>query len=162
MANAAFRQILTDFASFDLACLSLLASADAEIDIFTHDWQYPLFESRPFHDALHAFLSRERQNRVRIVLRQPMHAQRHAERLKALVRKFPDQVLVHQGGVDATKQSDTLFVVDHTHYLRRLDENQPRSVWVGHDPAEVKPLQNRFNDAWDESHVVISATVLGL
>jgi hypothetical protein len=156
----AYRRLDT-IAQYDAAFDDLLGRARSEVWLFDIALQ-PSFD-RPARAALlRAFLSGNRNARLRILLHDARSVPVHCPRLCALLRRFSDAVGIHQTTESARSAADPLLVVDAVHALRRVHHAASRSVLITDDTAAVRPLHARLAQIHEASEPALAATVLGL
>lgn len=140
----------------------LMQAARRRICLFDQDLADAGLEAPDRAEGLRRFLLAGRDHRLQIVVHDARPLQCCQPRLLALLRQFSHALEIRQTGEEARGLSDTLMVVDETHYLRRFHFDQPRGQWALHDRARAQVLQRRFEEIWLASTTAVTATTLGL
>ena len=81
---------------FRLACECLAQQARRHLDIFTHDLDAPLYDQKPFLDALKDLVTTSRHAQVRILLQDNNRAQKEGHRLIELARRLTSAVEIRR------------------------------------------------------------------
>ena len=83
-------------------------------------------------------------------------------RLMRLLTTFSASMFIHRTQDDAARVQDCFILADDASFVRRPVAAQPRGVFVTNDANEASVMRKRFEEIWNSSTQVVSATVSGL
>jgi hypothetical protein len=146
---------------FEAALDEVIARAKSELRIFDFTLGSD-FNSSARCDAIRAFLSAARRNRLRIAVHAPGHLNRNCPRLLGLLRSFSHAISIHETRQQAKSIYDPFTVADDRDFVRRFHFDEMRGLFALDDPIGAHTLIERFEEIWDASEPAISATTLGL
>lgn len=146
---------------FEAALDEVIARAKNELRIFDFTLGTG-FNSSARCDAIRAFLSAARRNRLRIVVHEPGPLDRNCPRLLGLLRGFSHAISIHETRQQAKSVYDPFTVADDRDFVRRFHFDEMRGLFALDDPIGAHTLIERFEEIWDASEPAISATTLGL
>ncbi len=152
---------LSGMAAHEAAVDQLLARARRTLRIFDRELAAS-FDSPARHELLRAFLSRDRQARLQIVVHDAGTVHRNCPRLLGLLRSHAHAIAIHATEAEAKHASDPMTIVDDVHHLHRFHYDGWRALLALDDPQGTHPLLQRFAEIWDASVPAVSATTLGL
>ena len=140
----------------------LLAKATQIVRVFDIDLSQTGWERAARADAVAQFLLSSRDARLRIIVHDLRHLESSCGRLTALLRRFSAAITIYRTGPEAKSATDPLTIADDRHFLHRFHFEQPRAALALDDPAQTKPLLNRFEEIWNTGEPGLAADVLGL
>jgi hypothetical protein len=148
--------------NYEAALNLVIESAESELLIFDQDFKHGDFASLKRHELITAFLSKNPQSQLTIILQSTNHFINHCPRLFDLLKIFSHKMTVYETSDAAKVAKDCFVIADKLHYLRRFHINQARFKYAFDDEAEVAALAMRFGELLDETTESVSATKLGL
>ncbi|RTL25977.1 MAG: hypothetical protein EKK49_19025 [Rhodocyclaceae bacterium] len=147
---------------YRLAIDGVIALAQREICVFDTDlWRMGL-EDKERAASLEAFLAGGPLHRIRVVVHDATRLGTACPRLQGVLRRFPMGIEFRQSPENLRHLADCLFLVDGRHGVIRFHVDHARGKQVLHDPAELAPRMQRFEDLWEVSAPCLWATQLGL
>lgn len=146
---------------FETALDAVIAEAKHELRVFDQTLSSG-FNSPLRHDALLAFLSASRRNRLRIVVHDAGHLHRNCPRLLNLLRTFSHSIEIHETQPQAKSVYDPFTVADESSFVRRFHFDGMRGLFAQDDPIGAHALIERFEEIWEASHPAVTPTTLGL
>ena len=136
---------------FRLACECLAQQARRQLDIFTHDLDAPLYDQKPFLDALKDLVTTSRHAQVRILLQDNNRAQKEGHRLIELARRLTSAVEIRRPYDDYLEYPDNFMIVDRTGFVHRELYTQYEGEVEFHDPVAANEWSKLFSDIWERS-----------
>jgi hypothetical protein len=149
-------------ASFRQAIDSVIAAATQEIRVFDQDLTRIALDTKDRAEAIERFLAEDRERRLRIVLHDPGHCERHSPRLMALIRRFGQAVEIRQSPDELRHLQECFLLADRIQAVIRFHRDHPRGKIILNAPEEIHPWWRRFEELWTLSAPCLSATRLGL
>ena len=128
-----------------------------DVDLSQCGWQTPQRA-----DKLTAFLRRNRQARLDVIVHETRYLEVSCVRLLALLRVYAHAITVYRTGPEARSALDPLLIADGRHFLHRFHIDQARAALAIEQPQLARPLVMRFEQIWSTGEPGLSATVLGL
>ena len=156
------RALITSRGEYSSGADRVMALAQRELRIFDPDLSEFRLEIPARIEVLRSFLSRSRDNRIRIALHDPEYIKRHCPRLIGLLGSYAGFILVNRTMGDAAKAQDCFVLADRLHLVRRPVAKQPRGVLLLNDPEEGQGMHGRFEEIWENSESGASASTSGL
>lgn len=136
--------------------------AQQRLCIFDVDLSQAGWTSPRRAEKLAAFLRRQRNARVELILHDTRFLEAHCARLLAVQKHHSSAVTIYRTGPEARHAMDPLVIADGRHMLHRFHFDQPRAALAIDMPGVVRPLQMRFDEIWATGEPGLTATVLGL
>jgi hypothetical protein len=140
----------------------VIATARTTLRLFDVTLANRGFNSVKRSEALREFLLAGRAHRLLIALHEPETVERDCPRLLQLLREFPTSIEIHRTLAQARTALDPFIVADDHSVWHQLHYQQPRAIVALHSPADASPIQQRFDEIWDQSELAVSATTSGL
>lgn len=156
------RVLLTSRGEYYSGADRVIALAQQELRIFDPDLSEFRLETPARISALRTFLSRSRDNRVKIAVHDPEYVKRHCPRLVTLLGSYAGFIAVYRTQGDAARAQDCFVLADRLHVVRRPVARQLRGVLLINDPAECQGMYGRFGEIWESSEPGASASTSGL
>ena len=155
-------QLIISWAEYDAALQRLLAQASTRLRLFDYDLARLPIEKRESAETLARFFAADRQNSLRLVVRDPTHLRLRCPRLMQLLAAYPQQMHACIGPPEAASAVETLCLADDRHALVRFARDQPRSRLIIDDAPACAPFSEQFDTLIEAGGEQISATTLGL
>ena len=155
-------QLITDWATHDVALSDILGRATQSIDIFDHDLTRLPLERPTAIEELIGFLTSGENARLRIVLRDPAYFRNRCPRLLKLLATMSHKMSVTACPEHLINLNDSLFLVDGRHGLIRFHQDNVRSKRIDDDADECRNYVQRFAEILKEEGEAITPTPLGL
>jgi hypothetical protein len=113
-------------------------------------------------ENLTAFLRRDRQARLDLIVHETRFLEMSCARLLTLLKLYSHAITIYRTGPEARSAMDPLMIADGRHFLHRFHIDQPRAALAIEQPQLARPLVLRFEQIWATGEPGLSATVLGL
>ena len=140
----------------------VIATAHTTLRLFDVTLANRGFNSIKRTETLREFLIAGRTHRLLIALHEPETLDRDCPRLLQLLRQFPMSIEIHRTLAQARNALDPFIVADDHSVWHQLHYQQPRAIVALHSPVDASPIQQRFDEIWDQSELAVSATTAGL
>jgi len=140
----------------------VIATAHTTLRLFDVTLANRGFNSIKRTEVLREFLLAGRAHRLLIALHEPETLDRDCPRLLQLLRQFPMSIEIHRTLAQARTALDPFIVADDHSVWHQLHYQQPRAIVALHSPVDASPIQQRFDEIWDQSELAVSATTAGL
>jgi hypothetical protein len=112
--------------------------------------------------ALRRFLLASRDNRLLVAVHDPDHIRKRSPRFLRLLAEFSASIAIHQTEGDAARAQDCFVLADIEHFVRRPVATASRGVCAINEYQEARHIRERYDEIWQSSFPVVSATTLGL
>ncbi|ARU32671.1 hypothetical protein CAP31_13940 [Sulfuriferula sp. AH1] len=153
-------QIFTTLSEYRQGVDTVIASAQASLDVYDTDLADLGFEEHARHESLRSFLAQNTARRLRVVLSDPLFIQQRAARTQNLMRDFSHQVEIR---VLAEKRDADVFIYSDVGVcLYRPQHDHAKSVLTSEDLSRYRLLAGRFAQMFDVAEQSVSSAVLGL
>lgn len=139
-----------------------LALARREIRIFDRNLARMKIHDSSHVATLSAFLSGNRNRRLRIVLHDVSLLERDMPRLLTLLKDHVHAVAVRRTPDPLRHLADSWVLVDGMHGTIRFHEDQPRGKRIFASEPEIRPWWQRFDSLWEASEPCSPGAVTGL
>jgi hypothetical protein len=136
---------------------AVLALASRTVRVFDVDLAHTGWNAASRAATLAAFLRRDPQARLRIVLHETQYLEQSCARLVNLLQRHPEAIEIRRSGPTARGAMDPLVIVDERHHV-----DHPRAAVALEQPGSARPLLERFEEIWASGEPGVTATVLGL
>ena len=156
------RTLITARSEYQAAADRVIALVQRELRIFDPDLSEFSLETPARISALKAFLSRSRDNRVKIAVHDPEFVKRRCPRLISLLGSYAGFIEVFRTQGEAALAQDCFLLADRLHVVRRPVARQMRGVLLISDAVEGQGMYGRFNEIWESSESGASASTSGL
>jgi hypothetical protein len=156
------RRLITTRREYLEGLAVVIALARRELALFDPDLKSIDMNTAARMEQLGAFLTCNRDARLRIVVHEPDAIRRSCPRLIALLAQHADAIAIHRTEGEATRAQDCFALADAEHFVRRGVAAQPRGAVGLNDQKEGRLMHERFEEIWTSSVPAISATTLGL
>jgi hypothetical protein len=140
----------------------LIGLARSRIRVFDQNLSQTGWNQSARVDRLGAFLRGTRGRHLDIIVHDTSYLETACPRLIGLLRTYSYAMTVYRTGPEARHAADPLLIVDDRHYLHRFHFEQPRAAMGIDQPAQTRPLIQRYDEIWATGEPGINATVLGL
>ncbi|WP_137173253.1 hypothetical protein [Massilia sp. HP4] len=140
-----------------LACLE---ASTATLAAFDPDFAVFPLGSISIDTALRAFLARG--GRLRLVLHDTAHIERHYPRFSRLLRDYGHVCECRQTPRGLRQLTDSFCIGDERHIVRRFHSDHLRGAAAFDDPPACELAQHRFDAIWQESQVTLQVSKTGL
>jgi hypothetical protein len=140
----------------------VVASAHKHLAVFDVNLHNRGFNSVKRFEALRTFLSRGRDQRLRIVVHDESRMVLENPRLMRLMRDYPMSVAIHRCSESLRHVMDPLVIADDHSFWHHLHVDHPRSVLEMYSISETAPWIGRFEEIWEMSEPAITPTTIGL
>lgn len=148
--------------NYNIALDRVIGAAKHELLIFDQDLSKGGYAGLKRFEQLHAFLAKDRHNRLLVILHDAVNFAHNCPRLCELLSTYGHSMTVYQTNDQAKVAKDMFVIADRTHYLRRFHVDHARFRFALHDPDTANTLYMRFEELLEASDYAISATQLGL
>jgi hypothetical protein len=145
-------------AAFD----ALVAGLRRELRVFDPDCAQLELNTPDRVDALRRFLLASRDNRLLVAVHDPDHIRKRSPRFLRLLAEFSASIAIHQTEGDAARAQDCFVLADIEHFVRRPVATASRGVCAINEYQEARHIRERYDEIWQSSFPVVSATTLGL
>ena len=135
-------------------------AARATLAVFDPDAAVLTLGSITTDAALRAFLGHG--GRLRLTLHDPSHIERHDPRFVRLLRDYGHQCECRQTPPGLRQLTDSFCIGDDRHIVRRFHSDHMRGEASFGDPDACALSQHRFEAIWQESHLVLQMSRIGL
>lgn len=156
------RELFTSWSDYQIAIDRVLALARKRICIYDEDLLQLHFENPTRIALLKMVLSTERQDCLRIALRNAAPLQQQQPLFRDLLKTFSHNSAVHETPEQLSHLRDAMILVEDAHALIRFDRDQPRCKLLIDEGDEVTPYRRRFEEIWTEGGTPVGSTTLGL
>jgi hypothetical protein len=153
---------LTSLAEQSAAIDELIDLAQQRVQVFDMDLSECGWETATRAEKLTAFLRRNRQARLDVILHDTRWLEVSCARLLNLLKLHSHAITIYRTGAEARAAMDPLLIADGRHFLHRFHIEQPRAALAIEQPQLARPLVMRFEQIWATGEPGVSATVLGL
>jgi hypothetical protein len=140
----------------------VLGLAQRELLIFDQDLAKSEYASSKRYEQLKAFLGRDPQNRLTMVLHDTEYFLRRCPRLFELLKTYGHAMTVYETNDQAKVAKDMFIIADKQHYLRRFHIDQPRFRYASEDQETVNMLCMRFDELLEATSHTVATSSLGL
>jgi len=141
---------------------SLLNATKRELCLFDTDLKTPNLESPQRAQLLADLLLASPGHRLRIVLHDTDHVERHCPRLMLLLKRFTHNFEIRRTPDDLRHLTKCFAVGDQSHGVVRFHAGHGRGKLLLDVPAEVEGWRRQFDELWECSQHGLSPTRLGL
>lgn len=155
-------EILFGEALYREAADVVIGLAQRELLIFDQDLSKGDYAGSKRFEQLQAFLGRDPQNRLTMVLQDTGHFMRRCPRIYGLLKTYGHAMTVYETNDQAKVAKDMFIIADKQHYLRRFHVDQPRFRYASDDPETVNMLCMRFDELLDATTHTVATSSLGL
>ena len=165
MSEPKLQAIETPFqseAEFRAALDAVIAGASREIRIMDDRLERMMLDDKARADLLAQFLAASTKRRLHIVVHDPLYAETHYSRLRALIRRFPNAVEVRESSAALKHIADSFLIADETHGAIRFHRDQARGKMLQNAGDEIRPWWQRFDELWRSGAPCLSPTQAGL
>jgi hypothetical protein len=161
-APAPREAILASLAEQTAAIDEIIGLARLRLMVFDVDLSQCGWQTAARADGLTAFLRRDRQARLAIIVHDTRWLEGSCPRLLSLHKLYAHAITICRTGPEARSAMDPLLIADGRHFLHRFHVDQPRAALGIEQPQLARPLVTRFEEIWATGEPGVSATVLGL
>ena len=155
-------ELITSWSDHDKHVKKILLLAKRSLRVFDEDLVRLGLENAENASILRRFLASDRNNTLRIILRDGDPFRRNSPRLFRLLGDYPASMVVIECPPLSGTPNDTMLIADDSHALIRFHKDQVRSKVLIDDSAECQSYLLRFREIQNEGGSAISATTLGL
>jgi hypothetical protein len=155
-------QILTGERNYEAALNLVIKSAERELLIFDQDLSKGDYTSLARLVLLRDFLTKNRLNKLVIVLNDTGYFINHCPRLCELLQTHSHAMTVYATNEEAKVAKEMFLIADQTNYLRRFHTDQARFKYAFDDLETVNMLNKRFDELLQATTHTVSITTLGL
>ena len=155
-------ELITTWTEHDVALQKILLQATRTLRVFDQDLLLLNFERRDNADSLRRFLAADRNNSLRIVLKNAEPLRRDSPRLMTLLATYPQQMSILECPPHLASANAALCLADDRHALVRFNKDHARSRIIIDDAQECTPYGNQFEAILREGGEPVSTTTLGL
>jgi hypothetical protein len=155
-------EVLLGERNYETATRLMLERAERELRIFDPDLSRGGYQSLETYQSLASFLSRDRLNRLTIILHDGQFFFQRCPRLVELMRRFTHTVTIYLTDARGHVAQDAFVLADRSDYLHRFHVDHARFKYVNGDELAANPLYQRFEQllAVTESRLSVSTTGL--
>lgn len=162
-APATGREAMLDTVAAQVAALDEIVDlAQQRLCIFDTDLSQAGWNRPARADKLSAFLRRQRNSRIELIVHDTRWLEASCPRLLALQKLHSSAVTIYRTGSEARRAMDPLTIADGRHFLHRFHIDHPRASLAIDKPALARALVMRFEEIWATGEPGLNATVLGL
>ncbi len=140
----------------------LVALASQRLQVFDVDLSQGGWHTAARAEALAAFLRRDRNARLEIIVHDTRWIESSCARLLALQRRYAHAITLYRTGPEARNAMDPLVIADARHFVHRFHVDHPRAALAVEQPQLARPLVMRFAEIWATGEPGLGPTVLGL
>jgi hypothetical protein len=154
--------ILASVGEQSAAIDEIIGLARLRLQVFDVDLSQCGWHTPQRTEILTAFLRRDRQARLDLIVHDTRFLEASCARLLTLLKLYSHAVTIYRTGPEARSVMDPLLIADGRHFLHRFHIDQPRAAVAIEQPQLARPLVLRFEQIWATGEPGLSATVLGL
>ncbi|MCC6193700.1 MAG: hypothetical protein IT518_04455 [Burkholderiales bacterium] len=154
--------ILASVAEQSAAIDEIVGLARLRLMVFDVDLSQCGWHTAQRADALTAFLRRDRQARLDVIVHDTRFLEASCPRLLTLLKVYSHAITIYRTGPQARSAMDPLLIADARHFLHRFHIDQPRAALAIEQPQLARLLLLRFEQIWATGEPGLGATVLGL
>jgi len=154
--------LLKERAAVQARVLELALRARHEFLVFSPQLDARLFNIRELTQALTDLATRDRHNRVHILVEDTDQALRDNDRVVRLCQRLSDFVQLRRTGEEHLGLRELFVVTDRLGYLHQPDITNPEWVSAFAQQRAAVPLAQRFYEMWDRSEPVSAIHTVGL
>ena len=154
--------VLDTLAAQAAAIDEILELAQQRVCVFDVDLSQTGWNTALRSERLGAFLRRQRNARLEIILHDTRWLEASCPRLLALQKLHAAAITVYRTGHEARRAMDPLLIADGRHFLHRFHIDHPRAALAIDKPQLARPLVMRFDEIWATGEPGHNATTLGL
>lgn len=140
----------------------VIAAAHQQLLIFDQDCSTGDFASIQRFDLIQAFLNKNTDTTLTIILQNTDFFASQCPRLYQLLTTYDHKMTVFETNDYAKIAKDCFILADNSAYIRRFHIDQSRFKYALNDEESVASLANRFDELLQETSRTLSATKLGL
>ncbi len=133
------------------AFVQLLQQGQRHIDIFTHQLDRRLYDTAEVNTLLQQLIRRNRQARLRLLLRDPRYLISHGHRIVELSRQLSSYIEIRQLAEQFDEHYECFSLFDHCGILYRPHAEHFEGWFSLHEPLRVKSERVFFEEAWAAS-----------
>jgi hypothetical protein len=149
-------------AEYEQAIDEVIGRAARSLHIFEIDASSGGYGTLARYESLRSFLSRDRSNRLVMILHETDYLTRYCPRLMNLLKLYSHAVSILKTHEHARVASDPFVIADEAHYVHRFHADGARALLAFDDHAEARLLEERFAQLQEASTPAVSAMTLGL
>jgi AcrR family transcriptional regulator len=146
--ESAIYQRFDSEADFRAAVLQVIRLAGRQIRILDTDLQRLPLHGPDATVLLANFVRRAGPESLLVALHEPGYVQRHSPRLVQLLERHSGAIQIRQVPDNLRHLADGHTLADCTHGARRFHRDFPRGSLLLHNPSEVTPWWQRFDELW--------------
>ncbi len=140
----------------------VIAQAENDLLIFDQNFEKGDYASLKRYECIHAFLNKNPNSRLTIILQNAQFFRVNCARLFDLLSVFGHKMRVYETTDTAKIAKDCFVIADKKHYCRRFHIDQARFKFALDDVETVASLLLRYDELLAETAEAISTTKLGL
>ena len=144
------------------AALALVETAHREICFLGSDLDLVLLDHPAVIDYLKQLCIRSRRTQIRILVDETQSSIINSHRLLPLIAKLTSSISVHILSEKQQRPKNIVMLVDHSGYLRCLNNQSYQGQANLHDPLTVRELKQQFEECWNHSSADVATRRLHL
>jgi len=146
------RRVLSSFEDTRDAVTQLAASAERTLAIYTPDLEPGIYDNQEFLEVVKRLVLAKRYARVRVLIQNPMKANRNGNALVALGRRLNTYIEFRNvDGKYRDKHKEAYLIADGQALLFRASSGKWEGIVGGHEPAIAQRQLDIFEEIWDAS-----------
>lgn len=150
------------YEAYRQAVAMVVMQAQRELTIFDPDLKETGLESRVGVEHLSRLLAAGRGRRMRIVLHDTGHLERHCPRLIRLLQNYGHIASLRRSPEHLRNLTDCFIVADGSHAAIRFHADHPRGKLLIALDEQVGNWQSRFGELWELASATSCIRTLGL
>ncbi|MES9873375.1 MAG: acyltransferase [Candidatus Sedimenticola sp. 6PFRAG7] len=162
LGESSNRIILQSVEENRLATDHMVNQAKRHLDIFTYDFDAPIYNQQAFIDRVKQLATRSRESRVRILLQDNEKVQKQGHRFIELARRLPSVISIRRPHKDYRDLTENFLIVDETGFIHRDLYTQYDAEVEFNDRLVASKLSGFFNEIWEYSEPDIELRRLSL
>lgn len=162
MSEQKQHRMLNGEAEYTAGVEEVIGRAEHVLHIFDINLAAGGYASPARFENLRRFLSRDRSNRLVIILHETDYLLRNCPRLVNLLKLYSHAISILETHEHARTANDPFVVADASHFVHRFHADDARALLGFDDHAEARLLEERFAQLQEASAPTVAATTLGL
>jgi len=129
----------------------MVQQCQESLEIFTRDLDAPLYDQKPFLQALGALCLRNRKASVRILVQDPQVPVRRNHRLIELSRRLSSSIELRQPHPDYSQHNEAFLVADRCGLIHRSLADRYEGSASFYNPVDAQRKLDFFTEVWERS-----------
>lgn len=132
---------------------SLVSQARNTVDIFTHDLEPVIYDTREFISALTQLAMHSQHSKIRVLIQDPSRCIREGHRMLELGQRLSSYIELRKPGYDHKNFNEAFLIADNTGLLHKHLSDHYEGVVNFNAPLEAGEKTKFFIDAWETAEI---------